>query len=517
MSKRIPIHPFAFAIFPILALLAYNITEVAPRIALRSLVFSIVATAFILLISALIMRNWQRAALSTTLLLLLFYTYGQVYELLQAHPIFGLNLGRHRYLIVVYSVVSLIAMWVIVFRIKNLAIPTQVLNIIGLLLLVYPLFQIVNYSLHNSRVEKRASEFTPIVDSAALHKPKDLPDIYFIVLDGYARGNALLKNYSYDNSPFLDALSSMGFYIANCSLSNYGSTHESITTALNMDYLPVLRSEMEAQGFTNSEDVWILLKQSKVRSLLESMGYKTVAFESGFEWTRLRDADIYLQYTGVPYEMQVFQPFEAMLIRSTALLIWSDYTYKSLPAYTHTIFAASRFGFEDHINRQLYILDQLPDIHSIPGPKFIFVHILIPHPPFVFTANGDVQTDPDFYSKEGFWPIDEQHEDEGYLDEIKYLNSRMTDILQTIIDKSVVPPIIVLMGDHGSIFSDHYMNLNALYLPENGKQHLYPSITPVNSFRVIFDSVFGTNFGLLPDVSYDEHGIVTETYPECIP
>ena len=515
MIKRLIIHPFTFALFPILALLAHNITEVVPRVALRSILISLAAAVVLLLVVALITRNWQKAAITTTLVLVLFYSYGQVYEFLQAHSIFGLNFGRHRYLAIIYAVLLLVGLWTVLFRSKNLTIPTQMLNIIGVLLLIYPLYQIVSYSLHTSQSEQRLSVVTPNVDTSVLTKPKNLPDVYFIVLDGYERGDALLKDLNFDNSAFLDKLTSMGFYVANCSRSNYGSTHESITVTLNMDYLPALRSEMEAQGFTNSEDLWILLKQSKVRSLLKSMGYKTVAFESGFEWTRLRDADIYLQYTGVPYEMQVFQPFEAMLIRSTALLIWSDSTYKALPAYTKTIFNVTKFSFEDHINRQLFILDQLPRLTSIPGPKFIFAHILIPHPPFVFTATGAIQTNPDFYSADGFRPIDGEHEAVGYLNEIQFLNIRMSDILHTIITNSAVPPIIVLMSDHGSSFVDHNLNLGAYYLPDNGKQALYPSITPVNSFRVIFDQYFGANYDLLPDISYEKGVPLPEAYPEC--
>ena len=515
MSKRLIIHPLTFAIFPILALLAYNISEVTPRIALRSIIISIVVAVLLLIIFALISRNLQKAAILTTLILVLFYSYGQVYEFLQAHPIFGLSFGRHRYLAPFYILLLLAGLWFVVFKIKNPTGLTQALNAIGVLLLIYPVYQITSSSLHTSLNEQRVSEYTPSVETSGLTKPKALPDVYFIILDGYGRSDALLHDYAYDNSPFLDSLSSMGFYVANCSRSNYGSTHASITSALNMDYLPELRSEMQAQGFTNSDDVWILLKQSKVRNLLKSMGYKTVAFESGFEWTRLRDADIYLQYTGVPYEMQVFQPFEAMLIRSTALLIWSDTTYKSLPAYTHTVFATTKFGFEDHINRQLYILDQLPRIPSIPGPKFIFAHILIPHPPFVFTENGEVQNNPDFYSREGFWPIDKQHTDEGYIDEIKFINSRMSEILGTIISNSSVPPVIVLMGDHGSIFADHILNLEAYLLPGDGQPPLYPSITPVNSFRVIFDRYFGANYTLLPDISYVDNKPIPEAYPDC--
>jgi hypothetical protein len=44
--------------------------------------------------------------------------------------------------------------------------------------------------------------------------------------------------------------------------------------------------------------------------------------------------------------------------------------------------------------------------------------------------------------------------------------------------------------------------LNAYYLPNFDKKLLYPSITPVNSFRLVFNSYFDGTFELLPDENY---------------
>jgi hypothetical protein len=517
ITQRLILHPFAFAIFPILALLSTNITEVSPRVALRSLVISLTATLILLIITFIITRNWKKAALTTTLFLLLFYSYGQVYELLQKHPIIGFSLGRHRYLIVIYALLILVGLWLIFIRIKNFNNISQVLNFIGIILLVYPTFQILYYSVHTALSDQRMVNVSPPINSPVVPDNKKLPDVYFLVLDGYTRADALKQDFGYDNSTFLNSLRDMGFYVADCSRTNYVNTHSSLVSTLNMDYKPALRDELAAQGFTTQEDLWLLIKNSKVRGLLESLGYKTISFESGFPWSRFQDADIYMQYTGVPYEMQVMQPFEAMLIRSTALLIWSDTTYKSLPDYKHTIFGATNFPFEFHINQQLYILDQLPHLASFPGPKFVFAHILITHYPFVFDENGNILTDPGFYSKNNNEPIDEEHFIEGYTNGIKFTNSQLTDILHTLITKSDNPPIIVMMGDHGLTEDSRSSNFNAYYLPGDAKKVLYPTITPVNSFRLIFDTIFGTHYGLLPDISYNGLDVPTaEMNPDCI-
>ena len=42
---------------------------------------------------------------------------------------------------------------------------------------------------------------------------------------------------------------------------------------------------------------------------------------------------------------------------------------------------------------------------------------------------------------------------------------------------------------------------NAYYFP-GGNERLYDSITPVNSFRIIFNSYFGADYPLLEDKNY---------------
>jgi len=262
--------------------------------------------------------------------------------------------------------------------------------------------------------------------------------------------------------------------------------------------------------------VWTIFDHNEVRNQLTSIGYKTVAFESGYEATWMKDADYYLQYNGKPVEFQLMQPFEFLLMRSTALLIWTDTKYQSAKAeYTGT--DQTRFIFGDHIDRQHYILSLLPTIPTFPGHKFVFVHILIPHPPYVFLQNGDLVSDPGYYTGPKQGPIDDDYFVKGYTNEVAFINNQLTSILKTIITTSSTPPIIVLQGDHGPKSETRYQNLDAYYLPGNGSQNLYPTITPVNSFRIIFNAYFGTSYSLLPDLSYDGNGkIQVETASQCV-
>jgi hypothetical protein len=78
----------------------------------------------------------------------------------------------------------------------------------------------------------------------------------------------------------------------------------------------------------------------------------------------------------------------------------------------------------------------------------------------------------------------------------------MLEILHEIIKNSQTPPIIIVMGDHGYVLEERrYNNLMAFHFPDGGNASLYPTITPINTFRLISNLYFGTNLELRNDVS----------------
>ena len=510
-SRPFPFHPLALAAYPVLSLLATNIEEVDWRVGLRPLLIALAGGALLFIILRLLLKDWSRAGLVSSYLLVLFFSYGHIYNLLENHPLFGLNLGRHRYLVVIYAILLVIGLWLLLRRVKNPSRGTFPFNIVGLVLVAIPLLQITA-SLIQSAAHQRETAAV-VADSTPTLQPgsQPLPDIYYIILDGHTRSDALLNDFAYDNSPFIDDLRSMGFYVADCSRSNYVYTQGSITAPLNLDYVDNLRGELESLDL--GDDIWILLKQSRVRRMLEEIGYKTVAFDTTYEWSRLSDAAVYLSLGSDSSFLQQITPFEAMLIKSSAGFILTDSQSHLIRSHFHEI----SFPYSYDVNAQRIMLDQLPNIPDYPGPKFVFVHILVPHVPFVFKADGTIWEDPTYYDGEKAMPSDSILIDEGYVNQVAFIDQAITEVLRQIIAASDTPPMIFMHGDHGWIDQNRLQILNAMYLPDQDYSALYPSISPVNGFRVIFNSYFGGNYELLPDISYDADNQPTpETSSQCL-
>ncbi len=173
---------------------------------------------------------------------------------------------------------------------------------------------------------------------------------------------------------------------------------------------------------------------------------------------------------------------------------------------------------ETHVILTQFALDRLPDIPAIAGPKFTFVQIFIPHLPYVFGPDGEIMTDPGYYDNSLGYPANVTYEKKGYINQVQFIDKRILPVLQTIIKNSKNPPIIILMGDHGLNGNNRRTNLLAYYLPGKGSAKLYPTISLVNSFRLIFDEYFEANYPLLPDETYiTDTTTAPDAYPDCAP
>ena len=153
-----------------------------------------------------------------------------------------------------------------------------------------------------------------------LKVPSQPPDIYYIILDGYGRSDVLKNEYEYDNSDFLNALRDMGFYVADCSQSNYAQTQMSLASSLNFNYIDAL-SDRFVPGSEDRTGLDALIHHGAAREGLEKAGYKTVAFATGFLATELSDADYFL---GPRRSLGELNEFESLLVETTFARLIQD-------------------------------------------------------------------------------------------------------------------------------------------------------------------------------------------------
>jgi hypothetical protein len=488
-----PFYPFLLACYPALSLLQVNFQEVDPRVVIRPLLASVLFTAAIFMITFAITRRIHQSAAFTALCLILFFSYGHIYNMFSAQVMEGFFLGRHRWLIISYLILFLVITWLIFTKMKDGLQITKVINPISLVLVALPVIQILSIGVKqsNSAVVLPRQERMEVESSATGEKP----DIYYIILDMYTREDSLKQDFNFDNSPFIHELQSRGFYVADCSRANYVKTQLSIASSLNMDYIPNLAPELDPQ-IDNMDGLMGYIKDNRVRLFLENEGYKTVAFDTGYFWDSWFNADYYFSTVSSSRVTSLLTPFEGLFLNTTALLPLIE----SQILVSQNDAAEIQNPVQLHIERELYKLDKIGQIAGISNPKFVYAHFMVPHEPFVFREDGSIQSDIGFYSEHNN-PIDEKHYLDGYTQQVEFINDRILAAIDHILKTSQNPPVIILQGDHGARNENRHTILNAYYLP-GVDTNLYPNISPVNTFRLIFDSFFNAGLGFLPDKSY---------------
>jgi hypothetical protein len=489
------LHPLFFALFPALSLAASNAAAVSMRDVWPAAATSLAAAALLWCLLRPMLRSWQKAAVMTSLTIVAFFSYEPLHA--ASHEWIPL---RHRYALPLLALGLLAAFRGLRRARREPAALAQVLTFVSVLLVAFPAIRLVRS--RGPLFEGRAAAASARARAGGRERPDagtaNLPDVYYVILDGYASAETLRAVYGFDNREFLDALKARGFYVADRSHSNYSQTPLSLASSTNMEYLS-RAIELSGRETKLLQPLYDLIEESRVLRTFRERGYRTITFQSGWTVTaRNRNSDWDVNCGG-------WSEFTRVLARTTVL--------DSL-GFFRKIEVQTR-------NRVLCELATLPQIpHRIPGPRYVFAHVVSPEPPLLFGRNGEAPppTKDDAILEWGNRP--------GYVEQVIFLNRSVLAAVDRILAEARTPPVIVLQGDHGSaatsyrwLYSDagpppsgdepgldvmlreRMGILNAYHLP-GGPAGLYESITPVNSFRVILNRYLGASYRLLEDRSY---------------
>lgn len=458
---KFPFHPVLYILFLITFLIAQNPETVGIHDAFKTI---LVSSAFVLLmfsLSALIIKSKLKAGIITTLFLFFLFNYGVIYDFTERLYYNGVWPFKniHRWLIM-FGIVYLVSVVIIVIRRKTtFERLTYYMNVLFLILFVTNSVRValsaINHVGDNGNVQK-------IVSGKSNSETESISNIYYFVLDGYASGGVLKKHYGFDNSLFEKGLQKVGFNINDSAASAYYSTLPSLASTLNMDYIPA------------NEGLQYKLNNNKVFQLFKSKGYKIVNLESGYSVTN--------SFNDVDSTIEISSPneFERSFIRYTILRL------------------DDLFGIMQHnrLKSQIEKLEQLS--HSLQKGTFYFVHLVAPHPPYVFDKNGK-----QVYNSKNHDNSWEPRK--SYIDQLQFVNSVVLKTVNSIID--VHPDAtVIIQSDHGpwitsksmeDVFEARSQIFSAMRIPSSDS--MINLKTSVNTFRFISEKLKLEDFKLLKD------------------
>ncbi|MEI6948319.1 sulfatase-like hydrolase/transferase [Paraflavisolibacter sp. H34] len=431
-------------------------------------------------------KSRSKAALMATALLSFYFFFGAVQEFLKnSHWL--QQLARYSLLVPLF----LLPLLFLFFRLKKRPVTgSRFLHFLTLLLLLYIGFDtagIIAKAVRNEPDKLSVYSFARPENVSPRCTGCPRPDIYFLLFDQYTSSRALQQRFGYDNSDLDSFLLRRGFHLQRDSRSNYNFTPFSLASILNLSYL----QGIPPNGAVTIEDYARcnkLIRDNAVIRFLSARDYEIINYSI-------------FDLAGNPSPVrQDFLPLKTKLITDRTLfaLLRRDLGWLLYTGRFRISWLADDLIYTSKKNNEklIRLAKALP---AKPGkkPRFVYVHLMLPHPPFYYDRSG--QPKKLAVVRQEFKDLPPQ----AYLDYLPYTNQQLKEIVTSIQKHTHGKAVIVFMGDHGlrqgKDRKAYFQNQNAVYLPSAPTPALYDSISGVNQFRVVFNRLFGQQFPLLPD------------------
>jgi len=330
----------------------------------------------------------------------------------------------------------------------------------------------------------------PGASSAANTPPRD---IYVVVLDGHANARVLREVFGYDNSRFEDSLRSLGFLVPQDVRSNYDQTYLSVSSLLNAAHVTGLAQDAGVSSKDHTLPTY-LVKQNRVARFLKGRGYRYVLFPSAW-WAATANSPLAdEEFDGSP-GFDLSHALNRTELRIAVLR-------SSLARY----FVSPQRGqvpMVEHFARSFAGLRELP---SDPAPTFAFAHFLLPHVPYLL----DAQCRPLAHEISDDMEADTPEQRVDYIGQVRCADREVLRLVTELLRRSSPPPVIILVGDHGSRFADvdfyahpervsrafireRFGAFGAFYLPDGGGSAFREPVTLVNVLGNVLRYYFGAD------------------------
>jgi Sulfatase len=319
------------------------------------------------------------------------------------------------------------------------------------------------------------------------------PDIYFFVFDAYTNNKTLKQVWNFDNSELADWLGSNGFHIPTDSRSNYNFTAFSVSSTFNMNYIDPTRGSNASvpinilqanESLSDNEALDILKKENYTINFLAPFKNSIKENNLGHFFEYLSDKQISRQtLVGSLYDSRIWKFVENKLTNTSDSISYKKPLLEKFRLIRNTV---------DEIKSTV-------DSTTNRNPHFVYGHIMVPHEPPLFDTTGSFLSYDEVLHASMF---------DTYTAQIRYANSLIREIVSTIKAHNKPNTIIIIEGDHGFGFYSHdsipkfaFANMNAIYFPDKDYSRVYDSLSPINTFRIVFDQFFKQRYPMLKDTS----------------
>ena len=416
-----------------------------------------------------IIKDRIKSAILLTAILFITLFFRDIYELLAYS---GVTKLVSDYLIFVSElffaiiIVVLILTPIIIWLYKSKRKLLKLNSYLNLLTTIFLLIEIIGLGF----IEVTKVELKNKIDiKEPLDEITSKPDVYFIILDGYTGFSGLQKYWNFNNNDLKKFLNNSGFFIAENGKTIYNVTNYSIASTLNMSELNFKADNLYAKSCYLS--LANIIKKNIVVEFFNEVGY---------DFINLSFHDIY----------------DTMKFYQDIYFLKSGNIYQSRTIYGHL------YEIQNEINADmayinLDIFKRLKTMRSTSNekPKFIYAHIMMPHPPYYFDAEGN---------KNNSKVANDPKNKGNYLEQLKYTNHLLVETLKSILNPNGNPPIIVVQGDHGfRRFKEQnkkdveFSVLSCYYFPGKDYSLLTDSMKTINTFPLILNKYFNQEFQLL--------------------
>ena len=487
--------PFAFhaILWSFSLILAFYVNNFGQHEISNRMVFALVALLAVFSTGLVgLFSLWKRKGRALCLLLslfwILFFSVGPLIEYLMANGIM-----RYRFIALIFCLILGVSGFFLLRSKRPMILPTRVMNRIALAFIIILGVQFL-ISLF-SQARRSVSTKTPPV-SLKIAKTAKKPDIYYLLVDGYPGDRILKKYYDFDNSPFTDFLKDKGFWVPE-GIANYTGTKLVLSSVFKMNYHQEELPENPTQKQVK-QVVEVGPRKFAMIEVLNQAGYDVITNGSQFIPSGVYRSD--------NVRVSKITGLSGASIQTLACLIDNSLI---LPLST---FIVDQFASHDEPEMFKNLAASLETTRS--KPQFYFSHIVLPHPPIRFRADGS-RLKPTTYLMADFMKWDHL----GYIGQVEYLNSE----LKRFIEKATnLPPdrrpVIIIHSDHGTatkglhpwqwsnpskeLIDERTSILCTALFPGIDKKRLPKQMSPVNIFRLFIREYLDPSFQLLEEKSY---------------